>query len=77
FTGTPKAPTPATDSNSQQVATTAFVRSVGATKLAQDQNGADIQDRELFNRNLGSSRAYSSSIPIGGSAGLWTTAEFI
>ncbi|KHT33432.1 phage tail protein [Pectobacterium carotovorum] len=77
FTGTPKAPTPATDSNSQQVATTAFVRSVGATKLAKDQNGADIQDRELFNRNLGSSRAYSSSIPIGGSAGLWTSAEFI
>ncbi|KHS86572.1 phage tail protein [Pectobacterium carotovorum] len=77
FTGTPKAPTPATDSNSQQVATTAFVRSVGAMKLAKDQNGADIQDRELFNRNLGSSRAYSSSIPIGGSAGLWTTAEFI
>ncbi|WP_317178141.1 hypothetical protein [Pectobacterium sp. HCp5_1] len=77
FTGTPKAPTPATDSNSQQIATTAFVRSVGSTKLAKDQNGADIQDRELFNRNLGSSRAYSSSIPIGGSAGLWTTAEFI
>ncbi|MCY9846693.1 phage tail protein [Pectobacterium jejuense] len=77
FTGTPKAPAPATDSNSQQVATTAFVRSVGATKLAKDQNGADIQDRELFNRNLGSSRAYSSSIPIGGSAGLWTTSEFI
>ncbi|MFP9500137.1 phage tail protein, partial [Pectobacterium brasiliense] len=77
FTGTPKAPTPATDSNSQQVATTAFVRSAGATKLAKDQNGADIQDRELFNRNLGSSRAYSSSIPIGGGAGLWTTAEFI
>ncbi|WP_257980048.1 pyocin knob domain-containing protein [Pectobacterium versatile] len=77
FTGTPKAPTPATDNNSQQVATTAFVKSVAATKLAKDQNGADIQDRELFNRNLGSSRAYSSSIPIGGSAGSWTTAEFI
>ncbi|MEI7411008.1 phage tail protein [Pectobacterium aroidearum] len=77
FTGTPKAPTPATDSNSQQIATTAFVRSVSATKLAKDQNGADIPDRELFNRNLGSSRAYSSSIPIGGSDGLWTTAEFI
>ncbi|WP_232486862.1 hypothetical protein [Pectobacterium parmentieri] len=77
FTGMPKAPTPATDSNSQQVATTAFVKSVGATKLAKDQNGADISDRELFNRNLGSARAYSSSIPIGGSAGLWTTAEFI
>ncbi|WP_113625725.1 phage tail protein [Pectobacterium peruviense] len=77
FTGTPKAPTPTIDSNSQQVATTAFVKSVGATKLAKDQNGADIPDRELFNRNLGSSRAYSSSIPIGGSAGLWTTAEFI
>ncbi|MCA6982554.1 hypothetical protein [Pectobacterium brasiliense] len=76
FTGIPKAPMPAADSNSQQVATTAFVRSVGATKLEKDQNGADIQDRELFNRNLGSSRAYSSSIPIGGSAGLWTTAEF-
>ncbi|TAI94887.1 phage tail protein [Pectobacterium versatile] len=77
FTGAPKAPTPATDSNSQQVATTAFVKSVAVTKLAKDQNGADIQDRELFNRNLGSSRAYSSSIPIGGSAGSWTTAEFI
>ncbi|MEI7382881.1 tail fiber protein [Pectobacterium versatile] len=77
FTGAPKAPTPATESNSQQVATTAFVKSVAATKLAKDQNGADILDRELFNRNLGSSRAYSSSIPIGGSAGLWTTAEFI
>ncbi|MDE8741739.1 phage tail protein [Pectobacterium polaris] len=77
FTGTPKAPTPATDNNSQQVATTAFVKSVAAAKLAKDQNGADILDRELFNRNLGSSRAYSSSIPIGGSAGLWTTAEFI
>ncbi|MEI7212089.1 hypothetical protein [Pectobacterium versatile] len=77
FTGAPKAPTPATDSNSQQVATTAFVKSVAVTKLAKDQNGADILDRELFNRNLGSSRAYSSSIPIGGSAGLWTTAEFI
>ncbi|MBA5202456.1 tail fiber protein [Pectobacterium aroidearum] len=77
FTGTPKAPTPAMDSNSQQIATTAFVRSVSATKLAKDQNGADIPDRELFNRNLGSSRAYSSSIPIGGSDGLWTTAEFI
>ncbi|MEQ9891378.1 hypothetical protein [Pectobacterium aroidearum] len=76
FTGMPKAPIPAADSNSQQVATTAFVRSVGATKLDKDQNGADILDRELFNRNLGSSRAYSSSIPIGGSAGLWTTAEF-
>ncbi|WP_379057519.1 hypothetical protein V6M93_13950 [Pectobacterium brasiliense] len=76
FTGIPKAPMPAADSNSQQVATTAFVRSVGATKLEKDQNGADILDRELFNRNLGSSRAYSSSIPIGGSAGLWTTAEF-
>ncbi|MEQ9969190.1 hypothetical protein ABRP72_08370 [Pectobacterium carotovorum] len=76
FTGMPKAPMPAPDSNSQQVATTAFVRSVGATKLERDQNGADILDRELFNRNLGSSRAYSSSIPIGGSAGLWTTAEF-
>ncbi|MBQ4772369.1 phage tail protein [Pectobacterium versatile] len=77
FTGAPKAPTPATESNSQQVATTAFVKSVAVTKLAKDQNGADILDRELFNRNLGSSRAYSSSIPIGGSAGLWTTAEFI
>ncbi|POE07861.1 hypothetical protein BV921_17305 [Pectobacterium odoriferum] len=36
FTGTPKAPTPATDSNSQQVATTAFVKSVAAALV----NGA-------------------------------------
>ncbi|MCA6982556.1 phage tail protein [Pectobacterium brasiliense] len=52
FTGTPKAPTPATDSNSQQIATTAFVRSVGATKLAKDQNGADIPDKAAFYNNL-------------------------
>ncbi|WP_459349605.1 phage tail fiber protein, partial [Pectobacterium versatile] len=36
FTGAPKAPTPATDSNSQQVATTAFVKSVAAALV----NGA-------------------------------------
>ncbi|GKW15522.1 hypothetical protein PEC301937_14710 [Pectobacterium carotovorum subsp. carotovorum] len=36
FTGTPKAPTPAADSNSQQVATTAFVKSVAAALV----NGA-------------------------------------
>ncbi|MEQ9886485.1 hypothetical protein [Pectobacterium zantedeschiae] len=52
FTGTPKAPTPAIDSNSQQVATTAFVKSVGATKLAKDQNGADIQDKTTFYSNV-------------------------
>ncbi|MEQ9920266.1 tail fiber protein [Pectobacterium brasiliense] len=52
FTGTPKAPTPGADSNSQQVATTAFVRSVGATKLAKDQNGADIPDKAAFYNNV-------------------------
>ncbi|WP_420065587.1 hypothetical protein [Pectobacterium colocasium] len=52
FTGIPKAPTPATDSNSQQVATTAFVKSVAATKLAKDQNGADIQDKTTFYSNV-------------------------
>ncbi|MEQ9945509.1 phage tail protein [Pectobacterium aroidearum] len=52
FTGTPKVPTPATDSNSQQIATTAFVKSVGATKLAKDQNGADIPDKASFYNNL-------------------------
>ncbi|MFJ5435876.1 hypothetical protein ACIPSR_20215 [Pectobacterium sp. CHL-2024] len=52
FTGTPKAPTPATDSNSQQIATTAFVRSVGSTKLAKDQHGADIPDKAAFYNNL-------------------------
>ncbi|WP_369986527.1 tail fiber protein [Pectobacterium aroidearum] len=52
FTGTPKAPTPATDSNSQQIATTAFVKSVAAMKLAKDQNGADILDKTTFYSNV-------------------------
>ncbi|WP_240640051.1 phage tail protein [Pectobacterium versatile] len=52
FTGAPKAPTPATESNSQQVATTAFVKSVAATKLAKDQNGADIPDKTTFYSNV-------------------------
>ncbi|AOR64804.1 phage tail protein [Pectobacterium wasabiae] len=52
FTGMPKAPTPATDSNSQQVATTAFVHSVGSMKLAKDQNGADIPDKTAFYGNV-------------------------
>ncbi|UMO86219.1 tail fiber protein [Pectobacterium sp. PL64] len=48
-----------------------------AGKLAKDQNGADIPDRELFNRNIGSGRAYSSAIDFGGTSGEWTTADFI
>ncbi|WP_232487356.1 hypothetical protein [Pectobacterium parmentieri] len=65
FTGTPKAPTPAIDSNSQQVATTAFVKSVGATKLAKDQNGADIPNPELFRSNIGLSGFDRISIRLG------------
>ncbi|WP_235775034.1 phage tail protein [Pectobacterium brasiliense] len=48
-----------------------------AGKLAKDQNGADIPDREVFNRNIGSGRAYSSAIDFGGASGEWTTADFI
>ncbi|WP_323667087.1 phage tail protein [Pectobacterium punjabense] len=48
---------------------------VGA--LAKDQNGADIPNKELFNKNIGAGRAYSSAIDFGGVSGEWTTADFI
>ncbi|MCE9733831.1 phage tail protein [Pectobacterium sp. IFB5596] len=49
--------------------------SIGA--LAKDQNGADIPDRESFTRNIGSGRAYSSSVDFGSASGDWTTADFV
>ncbi|MEI7408134.1 phage tail protein [Pectobacterium aroidearum] len=45
--------------------------------IQKSQNGADIPDRELFNKNIGSARAYSAAIDIGGVEGEWATADFI
>ncbi|MDY4370063.1 phage tail protein [Pectobacterium brasiliense] len=50
---------------------------LAAGALEKAKNGADIPDRELFNRNMGSGRAYSAAIDIGGVEGEWTTANFI
>ncbi|WP_454730583.1 hypothetical protein [Citrobacter freundii] len=44
--------------------------------LAKSQNGDDIPDKDLFVRNVGAARAFSSFVSIGG-GGNWTTAEFI
>ncbi|CCW31085.1 Putative protein StfE (modular protein) [Xenorhabdus nematophila F1] len=44
--------------------------------LEKSKNGSDILDQDLFNRNIGSCRAFSSGISIGG-GGFWTTEEFI
>ncbi|RUR97712.1 hypothetical protein [Pectobacterium polaris] len=48
-----------------------------AGKLAKDQNGADIADKDAFVKNVGAARAYSPSINIGGDSGTWKTADFI
>lgn len=47
-----------------------------AGSLQKDQNGADIPQPDLFVRNVGAARAFSSFVSIGG-GGDWTTAEFI
>nr|WP_237387107.1 phage tail protein [Xenorhabdus sp. Sc-CR9] len=45
-------------------------------RLEKNKNGADVTDKDAFNRNIGSGRAFSGEITIGG-GGTWTTAEFI
>ncbi|HBV8723530.1 phage tail protein [Citrobacter sp. AATXR] len=45
-------------------------------RLAKEQNGRDIPEKDLFVRNTGAARAFSGSVSIGG-GGNWTTAEFI
>ncbi|UEM37997.1 phage tail protein [Pectobacterium aquaticum] len=60
FTGTPKAPTPATDSNSQQVATTAFVKSVVAALI----NGAPaaLDTLQELAKSLGNDPSFSATV---------------
>ncbi|EPG2853477.1 phage tail protein [Citrobacter freundii] len=70
----------ATDSDSEELAATS--KAVKAAndnadkRLAKEQNGGDIPDKDLFVRNIGAARAFSGGISIGG-GGNWTTAEFI
>lgn len=45
-------------------------------RLAKEQNGRDIPEKDLFVRNIGAARAFSGTVSIGG-GGDWTTAEFI
>ncbi|MEG2267723.1 MAG: tail fiber protein, partial [Acinetobacter sp.] len=70
----------ATDSTSETLAATP--KAVKAAndnadkRLAKEQNGRDIPEKDLFVRNIGAARAFSGTISIGG-GGDWTTAEFI
>lgn len=70
----------ATDSDSEQLAATS--KAVKAAndnadkRLDKEQNGKDIPEKDVFVRNIGAARAFSSFVSIGG-GGDWTTAEFI
>jgi hypothetical protein len=112
LTGKPTAPTAAQTSNDTQVATTAFVKAAVAAlingspaaldtlqelasalgndpnfsttvlnalagKLAKDQNGTDIADKNLFVKNIGAARVFHGAINIGGDSGAWKTSDFI
>ncbi|MDX7987631.1 phage tail protein, partial [Xenorhabdus sp. 12] len=45
-------------------------------RLEKSKNGADVADKDAFNRNIGSGRAFGGAVTIGG-GGTWTTEEFI
>ncbi|MEG7482506.1 phage tail protein [Citrobacter freundii] len=70
----------ATDSDSEELAATS--KAVKAAndnadkRLAKEQNGKDVPEKDVFVRNVGAARAFSGSVSIGG-GGNWTTAEFI
>lgn len=70
----------ATDSNDEgKAATPKAVKAANDNaekRMAKDQNGADVPDKDLFVRNVGAARAFRGGISIGG-GGNWTTAEFI
>lgn len=70
----------ATDSDSEKLAATPkAVKEVNDNankRLAKEQNGGDIPEKDLFVRNIGAARAFSGTVSIGG-GGDWTTAEFI
>ncbi|RVR95260.1 phage tail protein [Citrobacter freundii] len=70
----------ATDSNDEgKAATPKAVKAANDNaekRMAKDQNGRDIPEKDLFVRNIGAARAFSGTVSIGG-GGNWTTAEFI
>ncbi|WP_410695839.1 phage tail protein [Citrobacter freundii] len=70
----------ATDSNEEgKAATPKAVKAVNDNadkRLAKEQNGKDVPDKDLFVRNVGAARAFRGGISIGG-GGNWTTAEFV
>ncbi|GKX47958.1 phage tail protein [Pectobacterium carotovorum] len=71
----------ATNSDAETLAATPFaVRSVMQNadgRLAKNQNGADIPDKVAFAKNAQVPHLGSSWIEFGGSAGNWTTSQFI
>ena len=70
----------ATDSTSEALAATPkAVKNANDNadkRLAKEQNGRDIPEKDVFVRNIGGARAFSGTVSIGG-GGDWTTAEFI
>ncbi len=70
----------ATDSNDEgKAATSKAVKAANDNaekRLAKEQNGRDIPEKDVFVRNIGAARAFSGTVSIGG-GGNWTTAEFI
>lgn len=70
----------ATDSTSETLAATPkAVKEANDNadkRLAKEQNGRDIPEKDLFVRNIGAARAFSGAVSIGG-GGDWTTVEFI
>ena len=70
----------ATDSTSETLAATPkAVKEANDNadkRLAKEQNGRDIPEKDVFVRNIGAARAFSGTVSIGG-GGNWTTEEFI
>ena len=70
----------ATDSNDEgKAATSKAVKAANDNaekRLAKEQNGRDIPEKDVFVRNIGAARAFSGTVSIGG-GGNWTTAELI
>ncbi len=70
----------ATDSNDEgKAATSKAVKAANDNaekRLAKEQNGRDIPEKDVFVRNIGAARVFSGTVSIGG-GGNWTTAEFI
>jgi len=70
----------ATDSVSESLAATAkavkAANDNASGRLAKNQNGADVVDKNAFVKNIGAARAFSASVSTG-SRGSWTTAELI